>query len=81
MFYPKDEKFHAWLVMLLESYSIIDHGISSSIDSETTENRHLACQRGCAARCRTHKSTSVTPVELKGISWYATEKVDSPIRE
>ncbi len=81
LFYPEDEKIYTWLAMLLEPYSITDQEVSTAIDTKTTKNRKLACHRGCAACFRTHKSIPVTPIELVGISWYATEKVDSPIRE
>ncbi len=81
LFYPEDEKVHPWLAILLESYSITVQCVSAAIEFETTEDRKLARHRGCAACSRTHKSISVTPIKLVVISWYATEKIDSPRRE
>ena len=74
LFYPEDEKIYPWLAMLLESYSITDHGVSAAIETETTTDRQLACHQRCTACCRTHQSIPVTPIELVGISWFAMEK-------
>ena len=81
LFYPEDEKIHPWLTMLLESYSITDQGVSAAIESETSIDRKLACHRGCAACCRTHTSIPVTPIELVGISWHVTEKIEGSTRK
>ncbi len=81
LFYPEDEKINPWLTMLLESYSITDQGVSAAIESETSIDRKLACHRGCAACCRTHTSIPVTPIELVGISWHVTEKIEGTTRE
>jgi len=81
LFYPEDEKIHPWLTMLLESYSITDQGVSAAIESETSIDRKLACHRGCAACCRTHTAIPVTPIELVGISWHVTEKIEGSTRK
>ncbi len=81
LFYPEDEKIHPWLTMLLKSYSITDQGVSAAIESETSIDRKLACHRGCAACCRTHTSIPVTPIELVGISWHVTEKIEGFTRK
>ena len=67
--------------ILQESYSITDQGVSAAIESETSIDRKLACHRGCAACCRTHTSIPVTPIELVGISWHVTEKIEGSTRE
>ena len=67
--------------ILLESYSITDQGVSAAIESETSIDRKLACHRGCAACCRTHTSIPVTPIELVGISWHVTEKIEGSTRK
>ena len=81
LFYPEDEKIHPWLTILLKSYSITDQGVSAAIESETSIDRKLTCHRGCAACCRTHTSIPVTPIELVGISWHVTEKIEGSTRK
>jgi Fe-S-cluster containining protein len=35
---------------------------------------------GCAACCRSHLTIPVYPLELVGIYWYATERLEEPVR-
>lgn len=79
--FPEDEAAHPWLSMLLDAYSIVDQGVEEAIREEEKKGRKLACRRGCSACCRTHITIPVYPLELVGMTWYATEKVLPPIRE
>lgn len=79
--FPSDEKVHSWLRMLLDGYYIVDKGIGRSIGDEGKKGRMLACKKGCSHCCATHKDIPVYPLELVGVTWYATEKLGSPLRE
>ncbi len=79
--YSQDESTHSWLSLLLDSYFIADQGVAEGIRREEQQGRALACHRGCSACCRTHRTIPVYPLELVGLSWYATEKVEGPARD
>ncbi len=78
--FPAAEALHSWLPLLLEAYAIADAGVAEGIRREERQGRHLACGKGCAACCRTHKTIPVYPLELVGLSWYATEELQGPMR-
>jgi len=78
--YPDDEKVHTWLPMLLEAYYITDKGIAEGIRLMEKRGNRLACAKGCSACCITHRSIPAYPIELVGITWYATEKLMGPLR-
>ncbi|MEK7789850.1 MAG: YkgJ family cysteine cluster protein, partial [Planctomycetota bacterium] len=81
MHFPDEESRFPWLSMLLDSYAIIDEGISVAVVKEETEkNIKLACKEGCHNCCRTHKDIPVYPIELVGIYWFSTEKIKQPLR-
>jgi Fe-S-cluster containining protein len=79
--FPIDAKVYDWLPLLLEAYYIVDKGIAEAIKKETKRNRKLACGKECSNCCKTHQTIPVYPLELVGISWYATEKISGPERE
>jgi Fe-S-cluster containining protein len=79
--FPDDERVHDWLSPLLDAYCIVDRGVSEAIKKAARKHRKLACSRGCSSCCRTHHTIPVYPLELVGISWYATEKISAPERE
>jgi len=79
--FPQDEDLHAWLPMLLDAYFIADQGVAEGVRRQESRGRVLACGRGCAACCRSHKTIPAYPLELVGMSWYATEKVQGPVRD
>jgi uncharacterized protein len=79
--FPGDEARLPWLPMLLEAYHITDRGVAEGIRREEAQGRKLACHKGCAACCRSHKTIPVYPLELMGISWCAVEKLESGVRE
>ena len=82
MRFPDEESRFPWLSMLLDSYAIIDEGISVAVVKEETEkNIKLACKEGCHNCCRTHKDIPVYPIELVGIYWFSTEKVVQAVCE
>ena len=80
--FPDEESRFPWLSMLLDSYAVIDEGISVAIvKEETGRNRKLACEKGCDICCRVNKDIPVYPIELVGIYWFATEKAEQALRE
>lgn len=79
--FPEDEARQAWLPLLLEGYALTDAGVSEAIGREQKQGRALACHKGCAACCRSHTTIPVYPLELIGITWYAVEKIEGPVRE
>jgi uncharacterized protein len=78
--FPGDEARQPWLSMLLKAYAIVDTGVTEAIRSEENGGRRLACHRGCAACCRSHTTIPVYPLELVGLTWYAVEKIQGPMR-
>jgi Fe-S-cluster containining protein len=79
--FPDDEAKYRWLPMLLGAYAIVDEGVEKAIGDELNgRSAPLACGKGCSACCR-QKDIPVYPIELVGIYWYATEKVNGKVRE
>jgi Fe-S-cluster containining protein len=79
--FPEDEKFHDWLSMLLDAYHITDRGVAEGIALMTRQGHRLACAKGCSHCCVTHRSIPTYPMELVGLTWYATEKLTGAVRE
>jgi len=79
--FPNDEKVHPWLSLLLDAYYIVDKGVFKAIEAEKKRGKKLACRKACSSCCSTHKDVPVYPLELVGISWYATEKISGGERE
>ena len=68
--------------MLLDSYAIIDEGISvATRKEEAGRNRKLACKEGCNICCGVNKDIPVYPIELVGIYWFSNEKAGQSVRE
>ncbi len=79
--FPEDEQKLPWLPMLLDSYAIIDTGVTIAVrDHEKKLNVKLACARGCHFCCRQHKDIPLYPHELVGLYWFASEKMAAPVR-
>ncbi len=79
--FPEDEGKYPWLSMLLDAYAIIDEGVAVAVKAEEDElNIKLACREGCDNCCRSQRDIPLYPLELIGISWFATEKVTGPRR-
>lgn len=79
--FPEAEKVQAWLAMLLDAYYTTDKGVAQGILLMEQKGNRLACAKGCCSCCTTHRSIPAYPLELVGISWYATEKVFGPPRD
>ncbi len=78
--FPEDESRLPWLSLLLEAYRITDAGVAEGVRREERQGRRLACGKGCAACCRSHATIPVYPLELMGMTWYAVERLPSPLR-
>lgn len=79
--YPDDEAKHPRLSALLDMYHSIDVGISIELQEERKKHKSgLACHEGCS-NCCLRPNIPVTPLELSGILWFATEKLNGEIRE
>ncbi len=79
--FPEDEQRHDWLGMLLHAYQITDAGVAEGIRLMEQQGHRLACAKGCSSCCVTHRSIPTYPIELVGITWYATEKLSGELRE
>ena len=80
--FPEDEARLPWLSLLLDAYAVIDRGISIAISREKRKRaRRPACAEQCDTCCRTNTDVPVYPLELAGITWYAIEKAEPPIRD
>ncbi len=81
IFFSEHEQRLPWLSILMEAYLITDQGISEGIKREEKQGKLLACGRGCASCCKSHESIPVYPLELMGMTWYATEILYGPLRQ
>lgn len=80
--YADDEARHPWLPLLLDAYAIIDKGVAEAIEGEAMRRQvKLACGKGCAACCRTHRDIPLYPLEAVGIYWFCAEKMNPAVRE
>jgi len=79
--FPDDEKRLPWLSMLLDSYAIVDTGVSVAVRQEEKRQKvKLACRNGCDVCCR-QKDIPLYPHELVGIYWFVSEKTDRTVCE
>jgi len=76
-----DEAVFSWLSPLLDGYAVTDRGVNEAVAREEKEGRALACARGCASCCRSHTTIPVYPLELVGLTWYASEKLEGATRD
>lgn len=80
--FPEEEARHGWLKLLLDAYSIVDHGVEQALEQQAmAKSRTLACKKGCANCCRIHAAVPVYPLEMAGMAWYSTEQVAGKQRE
>ena len=80
--FPDEESRFPWLSMLLDSYAVIDEGISAAAGKEENKrNVKLACKEGCNICCGVNKDIPVYPIELVGIYWFSNEKAGQSVRE
>ena len=78
--FTEDEKKFTWLSMLLDAYFITDQGVAEGVELMRRKGHRLACDKGCANCCVTHRSIPAYPIELVGVTWYAVEKLPNPAR-
>lgn len=78
--FVEDEEKYTWLSMLLDAYFITDQGVAEGIELMRRKGHRLACAKGCASCCITHRAIPAYPLELVGITWYAVEKLTDPVR-
>ena len=71
--FPEAERIHDWLSMLLDAYHLTNKGVAAGIRLMEKKGFRLACAKGCHFCCLTHRSIPTYPLELVGITWYATE--------
>lgn len=79
--FAEHEQRLPWLSTLMDAYLITDQGVSEAINREEKQGQSLACARGCASCCQSHETIPVYPLELMGMSWYATEVLTAELRE
>lgn len=79
--FPADEKRRPWLKLILDAYYVVDKGIAKAIAAEEKKGRTLACKKGCSTCCSTHKDIPVYPLEIIGLTWFATEKISGHERQ
>ena len=79
--FSEHEQRLPWLSLLMDAYLITDQGLSEAIYREEKQGKNLACARGCASCCKSHETIPVYPLELMGMSWYATEVLEGELRE
>lgn len=79
--YKKAEAAQPWLAALLDAYLEIVRGVHEAVRQASRRGRRLACEKDCAACCRSHPDISVYPLELMGLYWYCIEQVAAAPRE
>ena len=79
--FPIEEQALDWLPMLLDAYHCADTGVAEGVRREQANGRTLACAKGCSACCRSHITIPVYPLELVGMTWFVTEKLQGPARD
>lgn len=67
---------HPWLPILRAMHAVIDAGVAAAV-----RGRKVACRQGCTVCCRTQSDIAVFPLELAGISWYCTERLERRVRD
>jgi uncharacterized protein len=73
--FAEAESQHPWLSLLLDAYSIVDHGVGQALEEQClAKGRSLACKKGCANCCRIHAAVPIYPLEMAGMAWYCTEQ-------
>lgn len=65
----------AWPPMLRKMHAVIDAGVVAAL-----RGRKVACRQGCTVCCRTQGDIAAFPLELTGISWYCTERLEGTAR-
>lgn len=79
--YPRDEARFPWLSALLAAYHVIDSGTALELaEEEGRRGARVACRRGCSACCFV-PTVPLSPLEVRGLCWYVTEKLAGVTRQ
>ena len=79
--YPEDEAKYSWLSTLLDTYHVLDTGISLELKQAELERRaKVACHNGCS-NCCVLPVVPITEPERWGISWFSSEKLTDDVRK
>ncbi len=78
--YPQEGKYSC-LTIVLDSYAICDEALQQEISREEGKRGvKAACAKGCYFCCM-HYDIPVSTSEFMGIAWYASEILESDVRE
>jgi uncharacterized protein len=78
--FPEDEERLPWLSLLLEAYAAVDAVLAQAVrQEEARRGVALACPAGCS-HCCVGQSVLATPLEVEGMAWYATARVQGAER-
>ncbi|MCB1733980.1 MAG: YkgJ family cysteine cluster protein [Gammaproteobacteria bacterium] len=80
LIFPADEIDHPWLQHAFNAYHLADVGVWKSIAEEERKGRKLACAKGCSNCCRSHTTIPLFPLELLGLYWFVSSKLDNEMR-
>lgn len=79
--YPEDEAKYAWLSLLLNAFHIVDEGIKSELKKqEIKRSQKVTCTKGCS-NCCLKNTIDINELEIAGVSWYVSEKLQNPARQ
>ena len=78
--FPEDEARLPWLSLLLDAYAAVDAVLARAVrQEEVRRGAGLACLAGCS-HCCVGQSVLATPLEVEGMAWYATARVQGAER-
>lgn len=79
--FPVDEARYDWLTILLDAYYIVDMGaVVGLIKEERRRKSKVMCHKGCFTCCL-KPSVPMTPLEIQGLSWFSSERLENPLRK
>ena len=74
--YSEDEAKYQWLSMLLDAYHVNNWGTSKELKLEIQKRKQKpACHKSCH-NCCLRPEAPISEIELNGISWFVSEKID-----
>lgn len=75
-----DEAKYEWLPMLLDAFHIVDTWVLVELEAEEKRRKtKVACHKGCSSCCLKPR-VPITPLEIVGLSWFCSEKMEEPFR-
>lgn len=78
--YPDAEEQYQWLGLLLDTYHLSDQLVADNLGLLGKNGVHIACGEGCSNCCR-KPTVPVTELEIRGLSWFASEMLGGEIRQ